>query len=104
MYFFQEKRRSRGLESGSDTEHERTRRPGVRIQDPEPAVRIQEQPAVLEEQREALVLFSNVEEQHERAPADGGDVREQVRVLVRVFSCAQVLIVLDFEIIHYDGE
>ncbi len=81
---FQEKRRSRGLESGSDTEYEKLRKPGVRIQDPEPVVQIQEQPSVFVEQKEALVLSSTAE-QDENAPAENaaaeeGDVQHEVRL------------------------
>ena len=49
------------MESGSDGEYERLRKPGVRIQDPEPAVRIQEQPAVTEDEKEALILSPTIE-------------------------------------------
>ena len=79
----QERRRSRGLESGSDTEHEKPRKPGIRIQEPESetGVRIQEKPVVLVEEKEALVLSTNVEERHESAPVEG-EVRERPFFLV----------------------
>ncbi|CAB3986484.1 scribble homolog isoform X1, partial [Paramuricea clavata] len=69
----EEKRRlSKGAESGSDTEHEKHRKPGVRIHDSEPAIRIEEHPAVIVDQNEALVLSSTVEEQHQSAPGEEG--------------------------------
>ncbi|XP_028404965.1 protein scribble homolog isoform X2 [Dendronephthya gigantea] len=74
----EERRRSKGLESGSDTEHDRPRKAGVRIQDPEPAVRIQEQPAVIEDEKEALILTPTIEVPQESSPfIEGGEHNEE---------------------------
>lgn len=80
-FILQEKRRSKGLESGSDTEHEKPRKvqTGVRIQETGPSVRIPEQPVVIMDEKEALLLSPTVEERYETAPEEGEADHREVR-------------------------
>ena len=77
------RRRSDGPKAwslGSDTEHEKQRKPGVRLQEPGPAV-------VVDERKAEVVFSATVEEPHEAEHAVEGAHRDVRQLFVTRPTC-----------------